>query len=70
MALPPLSANLQVKADHSCNWKCCFGCKDPKTPPGTPKSFSETETTEKVQQVVHRHWHSKKNENAKGNSSN
>ena len=25
-----IQANLRNDMDHSCNWKCCFGCKDPE----------------------------------------
>jgi hypothetical protein len=53
MSIPPLSAHLKVNADHSCNWKCCFGCKE-QTPEESPKSEIIEETVHKVT-VIHRH---------------
>lgn len=58
MSLPPLSANLQVKADHSCNWRCCFGCKDHTESPRNlrPDSLTDIEeTTHKVTRIFHHH---------------
>ncbi len=46
--LPSLTVKLD--ADHSCNWKCCFGCKDKKTP--TAKIHQESQTEEKVGTVA------------------
>lgn len=54
--IPPL--HVKVKADHSCNWKCCFGCRDQETSdstrahPNTPDSV-----VERTQHVVEKHWH-------------
>lgn len=57
------SAKLQidVNADHSCNWRCCWGCRkvvaeSPKQV-ASPTSFDEVETTEKVTHTVTRHFH-------------
>lgn len=50
-------ANLRIEADHSCNWKCCFGCKCVERLK-SPKSDTETtveETVTKVTHVVHKH---------------
>lgn len=57
MAVPPLSANIQIQADHSCNWHCCFGCKEPKTPVNSPSSRTEIEEdiVHRVTKVYHSH---------------
>ena len=32
----PLKASLNTKMDHSCNWRCCFGCKEQAEEPKEP----------------------------------
>ena len=56
--IPPI----EIKADHSCNWKCCLWCcpqkKEPVTPPASLNSQDSThvvETTAKVTQVYTHH---------------
>lgn len=73
--IPPVT--VKVEADHSCNWRCCGGCKEeelkPKTPPNTPSlpevqrniSRSEITTTTKTVTVSHKHLHSPRNQEMK-----
>ncbi len=52
MGIPPFKASVKIDADHSCNWKCCFGCKEKEVE--SPKSQIIEETIHKVT-IVHRH---------------
>lgn len=60
MVSPIPSVKLKVEADHSCNWKCCFGCREQevdvlaKQHPNTPDSI-----VERVEHVVEKRWHHK-----------
>lgn len=60
-SIPSATLKVDVKADHSCNWRCCFGCKN-QVEEASPKyssdvSVTETETREKVTHVVETHFH-------------
>lgn len=56
------TVKIDIEADHSCNWRCCWGCKDTdKALKKRDSSGSETKTTttEKTVTVVRKHLHRK-----------
>lgn len=44
-----INANIDTKMDHSCNWRCCFGYKDPveKDEPKVTHVIPEPQTAQK-----------------------
>lgn len=63
-SIPSATLKIDVNADHSCNWRCCFGCKKQAVEPSprysSDVSVTETETREKVTHVVETHFHKPK----------
>ena len=59
MSSPPVQANLQVKADNSCNWRCCFGNNAKAKEQDSPQSqsYNSHTTVEKITTVIHEHHH-------------
>ena len=55
------SVKVQVEADHCCNWRCCWGCREVEVEPPRPPVRDESgsaavvTTTEKTVTVYHRH---------------
>lgn len=51
---------LEVNTAHSCNWRCCLGCRDVvkvDSPKQISPASSETETVETVTKVTHVYHH-------------
>lgn len=54
------SVKVKIEADHCCNWRCCWGCKDqvldaPRIERDESGSGSREVTVEKTTTVYHRH---------------
>lgn len=68
---------LDIEATHSCNWRCCFGCRSQTDSPrevthktknsDSPSNESELDIT--VSTVYHKHQHHAKHEPSKDSRS-
>lgn len=59
MSVPSITPRVTVDTDHSCNYRCCFGCRCmKKVEPRQSPSYEQTiDTIEKTTHVYHRHSH-------------
>lgn len=49
-----VTANVRSRMEHSCNWRCCFGCKDSVQEPRENHTPSDEEQNRRIQEVRER----------------